>query len=347
MGSNNFQAGSGVIRLRTYGRDGRPHLANGAVPANLTLEDQQNGALADSDDDSLAARSQVVGIETAAVLEGTQAVPRELGQVGHATQLRRNTINRKHSPSSAAADQAAAAKLAKHPEESMQQLTEKFEAIRKETEDVTSQVVKDVEDYRQQLQELTKEKEQKKQILKEKEEASEKLKKEVNYSERANRQAQNRKSQREKLLKEKQAERTKKQDEMVRWKREIEDMKKERDAWAREKETRTAAKEAKVQQLEKEISKRQKALVILEEEIRMKGLQIKELEAERKSLPGAQDDDESRARDALDAQLDQDWVTKERKLTSQLHDQSMLLRRLQGKTTSLQCSTFKMRAAES
>jgi hypothetical protein len=329
VGSNNFQAGSGVIRLRTYGRDGRPHLANGRVPSSLSLEDQQNGALAESSDESPAVLSQV-GIETAASPVGSQPTPRDPGQAGHTAQ-RRNTLNRKHSPSNAAADQAAqAAKLSKqHPEASMQQLTEKFENIRKETEEVMSQASKDAEDFKVQLQDLAKEREEKKQILKEKEEASEKLKKEVHYSERANRQAQNRKSQKDKALREKQAERTKMQEDMVRWKREIEDMKNERKTWETEKEKRTKAKGVKTQHLREAITERQSTLVGLEEDIRVKGLQIKELEEERKSLPGAQDDDESRERAAIDEQLDLEWDIKERQLATELHKQAMLLRRLQ------------------
>lgn len=330
MGSNNFQAGSGVIRLRTYGRDGRPQLANGRVPSNFSLEDQQNGALADSSDESPAVKSHGVGIEAAALPEGTNVMARDSSN-SHPGQ-RRNTGGRRHSPSNAAADQAAQARAAaaatKEPEESMQELTEKFEAIRKETEEIASQIAKDSEEFKSQMFDLTREKDEKRQALKEKEEASEKLKKEVHYSERANRQAQNRKTQKEKVLRDKQAERTKMQDDRVKWRKEIEAMKAERISWQEEKERLTKEKEAKVEDLQGTIRKRQHSVSGLEEEIRVKGLQIEELKKERGNLPGAQDDDESRERDAAEKQRDADWDVRERDLRAQLSTHTVNLRML-------------------
>ena len=327
MGSNNFQAGSGVIRLRTYGRDGRPQLANGRVPSNFSVQDQQNGALVDSSDELPAVRSHSVGIEVAALPEGTNIMARESGS--GASGQRRNTEVRRHSPSNAAVDQAAQARArTKEPEESMQELTEKFEAIRKETEDIASQIFKDSEEFKSQLHDLTVERDEKRQTLKEKEEASERLKKEVHYSERANRQAQNRKTQKEKLLREKQAERTKMQDDVVRWRKEIEVMKAERDSWQAQKETLQKEKEIQVEELRRTIRKRQLSVSGLEEDIRVKGLQIEELKKERESLPGAQDDDESREREAEEKQRDAEWVTKERDLTAQLSTHTVNLRML-------------------
>jgi len=326
VGSNNFQAGSGVIRLRTYGRDGRPQLANSRMPPNLSIEDQHNGS--DSGDESQGARGQVIGVEAAAAPEGAQVMARESS--GPHPAPRRNTGGRRHSPSNTAVDHSALANnVSNQPEESMQQLTERFEAIRREIEELTAQISKDAEEFKSQMLDLMKERDEKRQALKEKEEASEKLKKEVHYSERANRQAQNRKTQKEKILRDKQAERAKMQDDMVRWKKEIEDMKAERELWNEEREKLNAAKEARAEELRATIRKRQNSLNGLEEEIRVKGLQIKELEEERKHLPGGQDDEESRERDAAEAQSNIEWELKERELTTQLHNQSLHLRQLQ------------------
>ena len=325
MGSNNFQAGSGVIRLKTYGRDGRPQLPNGRVPSNFSLENQQNGALADSSDESPSVKSHGVGIEAAALPEGINTMARESGS-GVSGQ-RRNTGGRRHSPSNAAADQAAQARSqSKEPEESMQELTEKFEAIRRETEEIASQIVKDSEEFKSQIHDLTRERDEKRQTLKEKEEASEKLKKEVHYSERANRQAQNRKTQKEKVLRDKQAERTKMQDDMVRWRNDIEAMKAERESWEEQKQELNKEKEAKTEELRGTIRKRQHSLSGLEEEIRVKGLQIEDLKRERENLPGAQDDDESRERDAAEKQRDSDWEIRERDLRAQLSTHTVNLR---------------------
>jgi hypothetical protein len=296
------------------------------VPSNLAIQD--NDAVQDSSDESPAVRGHGAGIEAAAIPETSQGATRE-SVGGHAGQ-RRNTGGRKHSPSSAAGDQASAAGIASNqPEESMQQLTEKFEAIRKETEEILAQVSKDAEEFKLQMLDLLKEKDEKRQALKEKEEASEKLKKEVHYSERANRQAQNRKTQKEKILRDKQAERTKMHDDMARWRKEIEDMKVERELWKKEKQRLDEEKEAKAEELRGIIRKRQNSLNGLEEEIRVKGLQIKELEEERQHLPGAQDDDESRERDAAEKQRDLEWEIKERDLSGKLSVQSLHLRQLQ------------------
>ncbi|KAH8813242.1 hypothetical protein F5884DRAFT_751531 [Xylogone sp. PMI_703] len=330
VGSNNFQAGSRVIRLRTYGRDGRPQLGAGRMPSNMSNDGQQNAGAADDSDESHSSRAHcAAGVEAAALPEGIPASFRE--STGSHQGQRRNTGGRRHSPSNAAAEQAALANMIANnlPEESMQQLTERFEAIRRETEEIMAQISRDSEEFKAQILDLLKERDEKKQVLKEKEEASEKLKKEVHYSERANRQAQNRKTQQEKTLRDKQAERVKMQDDIGRWRREIEDMKKERESWEKEKKEWIAAKEAKSESLRDTIRKRQHSLNGLEEEIRIKGLQIKELEEERKKLPGAEENEESRARDAAERQKDVEWDIKERDLAARLHNQSLHLRQLE------------------
>lgn len=325
VGSNNFQAGSGVIRLKTYGRDGIPELANGRVPSNFVREALSNGAMAESSDESPSIRSHGVGIEAAALPEGTNTMTRESG--GGVSGQRRNTGGRRHSPSNAAAEQAAQARAQAHePEESMQELTEKFEAIRKETEEIASQIVKDTEEFKSQIHELTMERDEKRQTLKEKEDASESLKKEVRESERRNRQSQTRKGHKEKVLRDMQAERAKMQSDMKRWRKEIDDWKEERERWQEKKEEIMKEKQAIAEELRGTIRKRQNSVSGLEEEIREKGRQIEALKKERENLPGAQDDDESRARDAAEKQRDSEWTIKERDLTNQLSQHTVTLR---------------------
>lgn len=325
VGPNNFQAGGGVIRLRTYGRDGRPQLANNRMSSSHSADDQ-NGS--DSNDDALRMRSSSVGLEAAPAPDGGQTMHREQSNGSHPAP-RRNTGGRKHSPSNAADHAPPINIMADYSDESMQQLTERFEAIRRELEDLTGQISKDAEEFKSQMLDLMKERDEKRLALKEKEEASEKLKKEVHNSERANRQAQNRKSQKEKILREKQSERTRMQDDLVRWKVEIDDMKVERELWQKEREKLETNKDAKAEELRGAIRKRQRLLNGLEEEIRVKGLQIKELEEERKYLPGGEDDEESRERDAAEAHSNLEWEIKEKELAAQLHNQSLHLRQLQ------------------
>jgi len=320
VGSNNFQAGSRVIRLRTYGRDGRPQLGSGRVPSNLSVEEQ------DSNDELPTIRTHGAGIEAAALPENPPALQREA--TNNVPGQRRNTGGRKHSPSNAATDRPTLSN-SKYPEESMQQLTEKFEGIRRETEEIMSQVSKDAEEFKTQMGDLTKERDEKKQVLKEKEEASEKLKREVNSSERANRQAQNRKTQKEKLLREKEAERTKMQDDIAKWAGETENMKTQRENWQKEREKFMKAKELESEEIRATIRERHDSISGLEEEIRIKGLQLKELEEERKHLPGGEDSEESRARDAADKQRDKEWDIKQRETSALLNARAMQLRQLE------------------
>jgi len=294
VGNNNFQAGSRVIRLRTYGKDGRPELGNGRIPANLAVDDMPNGTVVDSSDESAGVRSHGAGLETVAA-EGAPAMAREQSS-GHLGQ-RRNTVGRRHSPSTASEHPMPpippVPPLRGDRDESMQQLTERFETIRAETEDTVMQVSKDADDFKIQIAELIKERDEKRQMLKEKEEASEKLKKEVHNSERTNRQAQNRKTTKEKALREKEAERTKMQEDMARWRREIQEMRDEREIWQKERDKIAKSTEKKTEELKDILRKRQNSLNGMEEEIRVKGLQIKELEEERQKLPGVEDDEEA------------------------------------------------------
>ncbi|KAL3425348.1 fibronectin type iii domain protein [Phlyctema vagabunda] len=338
VGSNNFQAGSKVIRLRTYGRDGRPQLTNGRVPSNLSLEEQQNSSLAESSDEAPAVRGHNASVETAPMPE----TPPHMAREASTQSQRRNTGGRKHSPSTAAADHALVANLlnSNHPEESMQQLAEKFETIRRETEEVVAQIARDSEEYRAQMHELNKEKEERKQQLKEKEAASLSLKNEATHTERQNRQAQNRKTQKEKTLRDKQAERQKMLEDMERWKKSVEDMKIERESWKKEIDDIQKDKAKQEEEIQGTLRKRQNSLNGLEEEIRVKGLQIKDLEEERHNLPGAREDDETRQTDAIDRQKTLEWEAKEREMSIRLNGQQNFLRelqmRLQGAQTYLQ-----------
>ena len=312
VGANNFQAGSKVIRLRTLGRDGRP-LAN-TLALSSSAEDQDSA----SEEESQGGRGPGVGIQATALPEASQAMTRE-PSASYASQ-RRNTGGRRHSPSTASADQAAREQaISNLPEESMHQLTEKFESIRRETEEITAQSAKDNEDYQAQLDAFMRERDEKKQALKDKEEASERLKKEVNYYERLNRQAQNRKSQKEKILKDKQSEQAKIQEDMIRWKKEIQDMRAERETWRKEQEALKRNKENEAEKLRQKIQRSQLSQEALDEEIHTKGIQIRQLEDERRKLPGSEDDEESRLRDARDQQVEFEWQGTERERLSKLN----------------------------
>jgi hypothetical protein len=326
VGSNNFQAGSRVIRLRTYNRDGRPGLGNGRVLSNLATDDVASGTIVDSSDESAGVRSLGIGLESAAAPEA--AVMRDPSSL-HLGQ-RRNTGGRKHSPSTASERPTSRHNsVSKGPDESMQQLTERFESIRGETEEVISQMARDAEEFKTQMADLLRERDEKRQLLKEKEDASEKLKKEVHSSERANRQAQNRKTQKDKALREKQAERAKMDEDKKKWQKEVLEMQTEKELWQKEREKIAIKTKNEADEMKAVLRKRQNSLNAMEEAIRMKGLQIKELEEERKTLPGGEGDEESKELDAAERLRDIEWDRKERDLMTRYNTQRIIFQNLE------------------
>ncbi|KAI1001146.1 hypothetical protein K3495_g7051 [Podosphaera aphanis] len=322
VGSNNFQAGSSVIRLRTYGRNGRPILDIGhGLSSILASDDSIN------DSDEISSQSQTVCVEPTALPEDLSVTQQEIKASATGVNgmgYRRN--GRKHSSSLASSESTnSSIQVIRERKESIHQLTEQLETINREREKMAMEMAKEAEDFKIQLADLCCERNAKKQSLKEKEEASEKLKKEVNYAEKLNRQAQTRKSQKEKLLKEKLAERSKMEDDMKRWKKEIEDMKVEKERWRREKEKGEKRKQIRAMEIKEEIKLRQAVLNSIEEEIRVKGSQIKQLEKHRQRLPGCHDDEESRLRDENE---DHEWDITEKAMTAELNAKSQQLREI-------------------
>ena len=326
VGSNNFQAGSRVIRLRTYNRDGRPELGGGNSAA---LDEATNGDLADNSDD--VAKSQGVAIEPATSMpDGISALVREGASLAGS---RRNTVARRHSPSSAS-EHPPLPTASDIPEgsQSMQDLTQRFETIRKDTEDVVSQMAREKEETERQLEVLSRERDERRKELRSKEEASEKLRKEVNASEKQNRQSQMRRAAKEKVLHEKQAGRDKMMADMQKWEGDIENMRKERKEWEQEKDKIAKEASEKVEEMKGNLRKRQNSLSTLEEEIRVKGLQIQELQEERKKLPGGggdEESEESKAAEARERAKDAQYDARMSELTAKFHAQNITLQNLE------------------
>ncbi|TQS36651.1 hypothetical protein Golomagni_02893 [Golovinomyces magnicellulatus] len=326
VGSNNFQAGSLVIRLRTYGKNGRPILDNNEENSELNLQDIDS-----SSGDNTYHNSHGVCVEATALPDCLSNSHREITSsisgVKSSSQRRiagGATSARKHSHSTTSAETIPPSmQEILESKETAQKLTEELDSINREREKIAAETVKEAEEFKILFAELCNDRDDKKNMLKEREEASEKLKKEVYHAERLNRQAQTRKSQKEKLLKEKIAERSKIREDIKRWKKEIEDMKIERGYWWAEREKAEKNDQIKVVDLNEEIKRCQSTLNAFEEEIRVKGSQINQLEKNGKSFPGNKDDEETRLRDE---QEDLEWDITEKTLTAELNNKSQQLR---------------------
>ncbi|EMC98720.1 hypothetical protein BAUCODRAFT_31000 [Baudoinia panamericana UAMH 10762] len=162
--------------------------------------------------------------------------------------------------------------------ESLHQLTEKLDAIRRETDDTERQAKDEDEEESKLKDELTAERDMLREQVAEKEKASRTLKKEVNTLERQNTAAQNDRSKHERLLQQKKQERAKVKTDMVRWAKEAEDLRSEVERIQKDKEEHLQQVEHEKEGLRAKQAQEAAATRALEDEIKEKNAEIKRLE---------------------------------------------------------------------
>ncbi|KAB5549904.1 hypothetical protein GE09DRAFT_1174670 [Coniochaeta sp. 2T2.1] len=284
VGSNNFQAGSRVIRLRTFGKDGRPRLGTSRMPANFAAEEQPGSAQADQFDENGTPRSPLASVD------GTTVDP-----ITASPGPRRNTVTRRHSPSTASENPPS---IREEPRgqgaQTLAELTERFESIRRETEETAALMAKEETDNKRQLDELEAEKQERKKEKDKKEEQTEKLKREVHSTDRAMRNAQQRRAQKEKQLKEKLDQRAKFQDNITKWEKSIDDMHREMEGFDTQRKDLAEERDTKLEDFQQANGDLQQECFRLEIELKEKREQVKELEDARKKLPGGEEDEDWR-----------------------------------------------------
>ncbi|SPO02249.1 uncharacterized protein DNG_04922 [Cephalotrichum gorgonifer] len=308
VGSNNFQSGSPVIRLRTYGKDSRPQLANGRLPPSFVDQEQTRRKEAGQDDDTEPPRSPRPAIESAPPIDGSTSRDTGSGAASH----RRNTVGRRHSPSVASTDQpllkdkSATDKgtTGNESQESLAELNEKFQRIRKEIADTVALYDRDEADFKQQEEQLRKDLESKRQTLKEKESNTEQLRKRINITGEQMRAAEKERAKKEQLLKDKKAKLASTEDRISKLQAEMESMKTQRERFAEKKAELDEFREKGVADLDAENGVLQEECSKLEAELKEKGKMLKELKQERQKLPGGEADD--RWKDT-DLQLKKEW----------------------------------------
>ena len=192
--------------------------------------------------------------------------------------------------------------------EAILRLTEKLNSLRNEVQRIDRETYEEEQDSKRYLAELTKERDSLKQVLKEKEEASSELRRHGNYLDKLNRTAQSKKAAKEKQLQQKKADRQKLRDDIARWDRETIEMKQDIEEMEREKADIIAAKDKEVAEIRKGIAEDVAVIKSLEEEIRIKGVQIKSMEKDREKLSNAGSEDHERSRS--EKENDQEWETK-------------------------------------
>lgn len=230
---------------------------------------------------------------------------------------RRATTGRRHSPASAQdnmlhsqsddymgeIDRASAG-------ESLDQLAEQLRLVQEKTEELEKELAEEELTHQAQMESAMKERDKVRRDWKEREEASSDLKKQVANLDRENRNAQNKKNAKEKLLKQKEDEREKHRQDIVRWKKEIEEMRTERSRLQSETVENEKRAAERVQEIRDQISELQIETKSIEEENRVKTTELKVLEEERNSVLSGADNEEAREFDRLERDKDREWEMK-------------------------------------
>lgn len=200
--------------------------------------------------------------------------------------------------------------------ETILRLTERLDFLRSEVQRIDRETYEEEQEFKRYLAELTKERDGLKQVLKEKEEASLELRRHGNHLDKLNRTAQSKKAAKEKQLQQKKADRQKIRDDTARWDRETSEMKRDTEDMEREKAEVIAAKDREVADIRRGIAEDVAVIKSLEEEIRIKGVQIKSMEKDREKL--GNDGSEEHERSRSERENDQEWETKAQAIQAQL-----------------------------
>ncbi|ORY14137.1 hypothetical protein BCR34DRAFT_560705 [Clohesyomyces aquaticus] len=200
------------------------------------------------------------------------------------SRARRIDTGRRNSPASQTIDQARSAQEEADSMESIKQLTERLDALRREIDDMERQIKEEEDEFLASKGSLLEKRDEKKAALKEKEDASRDLRKEVATLERTNAAAQTKRTQQERVLRQKEAERKKLKDDVARWGREAGELRAAADKIEIDRTAFEAESAKKIQALKDKHAEDIQTNKSLEDVIREKGTQIKLLEEERKKL---------------------------------------------------------------
>lgn len=323
VGTNNFQSGSSVLRVRTLGRNGRPKMEGCDGSPELSQDEEAEDSV---DAGAGGAKRSTVGVEVQLVPESSAPMTRERSNGNMNT--RRNTIGRKHSPSTAGIDLPDRGLDAGIEPQTEQQLRKRSDQLVAQIKEIEIQTANESKAYELHMAELTKEKDEKERILQEKGSVRRHLKEELKQCETMNKEAQAEKQGKLESLRAKQENKQKRKDDMAKWRAEIDNMRKERNEMQTQKIDIQEQNRIQVLELQKEALEHARTIRGLEEEIRQKGLQIKELEEERKLLPGTQNSDQSREQDKIDATEDSEWKKAEDELLRKMQEANRILQQV-------------------
>ncbi|KAF1966658.1 hypothetical protein BU23DRAFT_517729 [Bimuria novae-zelandiae CBS 107.79] len=299
LNTANFQAPSVPIRLRTLPAESEQFYCTAAQ------KEARDGAQGDDYSPTPIIRPNKNLVDFIPPSITAPALTRE--HSNSVSRHRRSEPGRRNSPASMTADQARSAQEAADSQETIKQLTEKLDGLRRELEDMEKQIQDEEQEFNTQKAILVEKRDEKRAALKEKEDASRDLRKEVATVERANAAAQAKRSNQERLLQKKEAERKKLKDDMAKWEREAGELRAAVEAIQKQRAEYEASAETRIQELKGKYDEELRTNKALEDAIREKGIQIKMLEEERKTLEEGEDDGDAQDGADIEAQ-DREWM---------------------------------------
>ncbi|KAK2768326.1 hypothetical protein FQN54_000179 [Arachnomyces sp. PD_36] len=214
-------------------------------------------------------------------------------------------------------------------DKTLEQLAARLKNLQQENEALEKQIFQEEKEHEALLKELEENRDEMKQRVKEKDEASGDLRKHVNKLESVNRTAQSDRSKREKLLQQKESERKRRKDDILRWGEQCPQMVDEA-SQAREEKIQVEEEAAnQVSEYRAKIADEQTEMKAIDEDIKVNGSRIKQLEEERKMLEG-DDNEDGKELDRIEKERDRYWDARLANLRAQyaslmgLHSQAQL-----------------------
>ena len=321
----NFSTLGPLIRLRTLSS---PMKTN---PTPTT--DNEKSAIDNERNEAATIRTSPAQFEPAATQQMTREHSGGLGQPKRAVSGRRN------SPATPGAENAlvyttiAENREATPEENSIDYLTERLDSLRREQQELDTQILEEELDSKDSIADLIKERDHLKQTLKEREEASNELRKQGNFISKQQKSAQSRKAQKERLLNAKKAERQKTKEEITKWNREIADMRQDIEDMSREQTEIVSNSEREMSDVRTAIAEDHAIIKSLEEDIRATGSQIKAMEKDREKLSDGGDEDLLLA--VQEKEDDQAWETHAQSIQLHLGTLWQMLQQVSDPTCSL------------
>ncbi|ODH53277.1 hypothetical protein GX48_00473 [Paracoccidioides brasiliensis] len=194
-------------------------------------------------------------------------------------------------------------------DENLALLAERLRDLQQENETLEKQICMEEKEHELMLREIEEQRNEVRQRVKEKDEASGDLRRHVNRLESINRTVQSEKSKKERLLQQKEAERQKRKEDIIRWNKQLVVLHGKISRVKEEKAQIESEALKQVKEYRSKIEHEQAEMKTLDEDIKVKGSRIKDMEEERRRLEG-DDTDDGRELDRLEKEKDHFWEVK-------------------------------------